>query len=173
MAVLIDTTPASPFANSFEDVAGADAYFASQLYAAAWFAATTDEKAQALITTTRALSRMNWDGWPWTRTQALPFPRSGLLEKNGIYPLANTIIPAELKAATAEGARQLLESGQLPSTPLETVGLKRIKAGSVELEYEPGGVPAMPWITDLALDYIAQWLIGPRRGSIVVPLVRS
>jgi hypothetical protein len=173
MAVTLIATPGSPAANSFEDVAGADAYLAGLLYAEAWTMASADEKAQALITFSRALARLAWDGWPVSSTQALPFPRAGLYDKNGWYPVDSTTIPAALKAATAEGARALLEAGQLPSTPLDTAGLKRIAAGPVTIEFTESGAPQPEWVPDEVFQLVGQWLAGYRPGGLQARLVRA
>lgn len=173
MPITLDASPSSPAANAFADVAWADAYFAAQLYSEEWETATADQKAQALITATRSLARLRWDGWPATAAQPLPFPRTGLLDREGRYSIPSGIFPEDLKAATAEAAKQYLADGQLPSTPLETTGIHRLKAGSVEVEYEAGGAPQKEWVSDLVLALIGQWLVGFRRGMISVPLVRA
>lgn len=150
MPVVLIATPGSPFANSFTTLAEADAWLLGQLYSDVdWEEADEDQKNRALITATREIIRnvASWAGWPTSIGQALPFPRSGVYSAlgNSAYPSGE--IPLELKAATAEYARQLLNLKRMPDTPVETAGLKKLTAGPVSLEFDnayrhPTGLPA-------------------------------
>lgn len=175
MPVVLDATPGSATANSFTTLAAADAYWASQLYPAAWTdpAVTDDTKNRALITATQLLTeQLAWLGWPATTMQALPFPRSGLRTRTGAA-IAPTVIPTELANATAELAGQLIAAGQMPDTRLDSAGLKRLKAGPVELEFD-GSVQAgaVSWLPGRVWALIG-FLAETRAGTTSVPLVRS
>jgi hypothetical protein len=138
MAVVLIADAGSPTANSFCDLATANAYFAGLLYADDWTDADEDTQTRALITATLLIVVAiadGWGGWPASTTQALPMPRSGLRSRlNAAIP--SNVIPLALAYATAEYARQLISAGAMPSAPSDTAGLKRVKAGPVEIEFD-------------------------------------
>jgi len=143
------------------------------LYADDWTAATDDLKTRALITATQLIvAGVDWRGWPATTTQALPMPRSGLRTRNGAA-IPSTVIPIELVHATAEYARQLITAGAMPTAPSETAGLKRVKAGPVEIEFDGsasgGGDGRLPIDVLSMLGFLVEaW----SRGRTCVPLER-
>ena len=177
MAAVINATPGSPTANSFTTIAFADAWNDAQLYSDDWASANEETKTKALITATRLIRDSvpfdGWQGFAVSSTQALPLPRSGMLSRTG-YALPNTLIPVDLESATSELARQLVTAGALPSVPGDTAGLKRIKAGSVELEFDSTqgsfGTTELP---DDIFNMISYLLVYGARGGINVPLVRA
>jgi hypothetical protein len=69
------------------------------------------------------------------RNQGLEWPRVGVVDMNG-FPVADNAIPIEIIRATCEAAiRELAAPGAL-APDLERGGsVKRLKAGSVEIEY--------------------------------------
>ncbi len=138
MAAVLDATVGGADSNSYATVSEADAYHVGHLYPEAWTAATADQKVNALITATRLLDEnINWIGWQMTAGQALAWPRAGALYRSG-FAIPNGIIPQQVKNATAEFARLLIDAGAMPNSGSEIpAGLKHIKAGSVELEYNP------------------------------------
>ena len=94
---------------------------------------------------TRLLDTMvEWEGWPNSTTQVLGWPRSGLEDRNG-NAIDASVIPADLKNATAEFARQLLAKDRTADSDVETDGISRVKAGPVEVEFEnPVQVKVVP-----------------------------
>lgn len=182
MAVVLDATVGGANANSFTTVAYADAYHENQLYSEAWTAAPIPDnatKARALITATQlivnAINADAWSGWPANPVQRLPVPRSGMLYPNGAV-IPNTVIPNQLQDATSEMARRLLEAGMLPDTPSDTesqaVGLKKLKAGPIEMEFDQSGGEFSTDLPDAVFAMISfMFTRGPRSSTI--PLVRS
>lgn len=173
MPVVLDATPGSPTANSLTTLAAADAYWASQLYNDHWFDADDDQQTRALITATRLLcEQLAWLGWPTTTTQALALPRSGLRTRTGAV-IPSTMIPVDAADATAELAGQLIKAGQMPDTPLDTAGIKRLKAGPVELEFDGSASSRhIAWLPERVWSLIG-FLIETRAGSTSVPLTRA
>lgn len=177
MAVTLDATVGGANANSFTTVAEADAYHNNLLYASAWTSATVDDKARALITATRLIvDAINIDGWlgyPVDTVQRLPYPRSGVYTRRGNNLILTNEIPQDLKDATAEYGRRLLEQGQLPDEPLESAAadLKRLKAGPVELEFFGNSAGSVTDLPDPVYAMIA-YLFEGRPGGISVPLRR-
>jgi Putative DnaT-like ssDNA binding protein len=173
MPVILDATPGGVASNSFATLDQANAYFAGMLYADDWTAADVDTQTRALITSTLLIgASVEWLGWPTSSTQALPMPRSGLRTRNGAA-IPSTVIPVELANATAEYARQLITAGAMPTAPSDTAGLKRLKAGPVELEWDgslvAGSDGSLP-IDVYAL--IAFLVVSGMRGRTCVPLER-
>lgn len=93
------------------------------------------DREAALIWATRLVSTLCWTGSGSTDTQALVWPRTGMLYKTG-FAVAIDAIPADLKNATMEMAYLLLVGD--PITPASAIfkGISKIKAGSVELQFQ-------------------------------------
>lgn len=174
MPVVLVADPASPSANAYVDVAEADAYLATQLYADAWATTDPDLKARALITATRLLDeQVTWRGNPVSTSQALGLPRSSLPVKSGWGFLATSVIPAAVKQATADLARRLVEAEQLPDAPSDTAGLKKLKAGPVELEFDGSTTVVGSVIPDAVFAQIAFLVEGSATARTCVPLTRA
>jgi hypothetical protein len=99
-----------------------------------------------------------WTGAIATDTQALAWPRAGMLDRLG-RAIPEDEIPNELKEATAELAGQLLAGDRTLDNAAALEGLTEVKAGSVQVKFAemieqrvlPGAVVAlMPasWLTD-------------------------
>lgn len=71
------------------------------------------------------------------RHQPLEWPRSWASDREG-YPIDPTIVPPEVDAATYEGAKREIASPFSLAPDIKPGGgvVKRVKAGSVEVEYE-------------------------------------
>jgi hypothetical protein len=109
------------------------------------------------------------DRLPGTRTngrqQGLAWPRTGATDIDG-NEIADDEIPAEWKAAHAEATIKELASPGTLSPDLERGGdIKRMKAGSVEIEYKDGA-PATTIFS--AIDSILSGLIVTKKSSTVV-----
>jgi hypothetical protein len=173
MSDLLDATPGGANANSFATLAQANAYIASRLYSDDWTDADEDTQERALITATQLIvAAVEWQGWPTSTTQALPLPRTGLRARTGAA-LPSTSIPLALAYATAEYARQLITAGAMPTAPSDTAGLKRLKAGPVELEWDGSGAAGADG--SLPVDVLAMigFLVETwSRGRTCVPLER-
>ena len=106
--------------------ADAEEYFAASLEASAWNDATVLQKQQALVTGTRWIDRLDWQGAKTSDAQPLEFPRTG------IDGLADTWEPEE---ANYELALALLVDSSLDKTATTGSNTKRVKAGSAEVEF--------------------------------------
>ncbi|MCP3731809.1 hypothetical protein M9978_15395 [Sphingomonas sp. MG17] len=101
--------------NSYVTIEAANALAGERLFASAWNAASGDARAQALMTATALLDRLQWQGRKAVSSQPLAWPRIDDRCSEG-YPLA-TEIPAPIAAATVELAIHLLATGELPGGP--------------------------------------------------------
>lgn len=130
----LDATVGGASANSFSTVTEADDYLMTRrLHADAWFQASSqshilrhyddteetiepNQKAAALMWATAVLDRLNWCGTRAATTQALSWPRSTAYDRYGVL-IASTVIPDELKWATAELALFHLENPPVDNVP--------------------------------------------------------
>lgn len=133
----LDTTPGGASADSYASLVEMNAYHTAHLYSEAWTAASDSDKEAGGIMMTRLLDGMPraWTGLASTSTQALGWPRKGMLTRNG-YGIANNKIPQALKNAEAEGARQLIEENLLETDSVTAKGITSLKAGPVALTFK-------------------------------------
>jgi hypothetical protein len=174
----IDATVGGATSNSYLTVAEADAYFDTRIALVPPWSAAADPDA-ALIMATRVLDalaqpfktfvpgppgdpgyyrvRRQWTGAAATSTQRLAWPRTGMLTRNG-YPIASTVIPQELKDATAELAGQLLAQDFTLNNAVAQQGIASVKAGSVAVSFRDDFIFKQV-IPDAVYDLLVQsWL---------------
>ena len=126
-------------ANSYADVADADAYHAGHLYATAWKAATADQKAVALVMATRLIdAEYQFGGVKTMDSQALLWPRYRCVDPDRdpmvrvgrltIWEnwVPENLVPKNVMAATCEMARELLIADRTASPAGE--GLDTVSA---------------------------------------------
>lgn len=133
MAVTLVATPASASANSYLTETEGDDYFNTRLYATVWTVASSDDKKRSLIWATRLIDLFfEWTGSVYSLTQALRWPRSGMLTIDGNF-IDNTAIPALLKEATAELGLALLKRDRSEEPELLGQGFSSASASSVSV----------------------------------------
>jgi len=173
MPLVLNSIPGALDANTYATIAEANTYNDSVMTPDAWTNAEVPTKNRALATATRLIdTNVSFKGQRTYRGQALSWPRQFAIdERHPLYYLDSAIVPREIKDATAELARRLIEGG-MPDTASETEGLKSLKAGPVELEwFEGANVREM--IDRYVLDMISHLAISDSSStSIVVPLIR-
>jgi hypothetical protein len=132
----IDATPGGTSANSYCTVLEADTYNDNFSSGSAWAVAASDQKIRALLTATRLIDEhYDFDGMATTWTQALQWPRSGMLDVKGA-PIPYTEIPQKLKDATAEYARQLLAGDRTADSDVLTQGVSSFEAeGAIKVTF--------------------------------------
>lgn len=101
--------------------------------AVAWRAATTDNKARALVEATRWIDEQDWKGTKTDDLQALAWPRDGV----GVTGIEDGEVPIDIINASIELGALFVADVDLKST-LQQTATKRLKAGSVEIEYFRG-----------------------------------
>ncbi len=163
-------TPGAANANSYTTRAEATTYHASHLYASVWEDAEDDQKDIALIWATRILDEeMDWVGSKVSAEQALRWPRSDVEDRDG-YILSSTTIPAFLKNATAELARQLLSSDRFATRDEAASGIQSVSAGSVSVTFDKHDrITLFPESVKSMLSF---YTYGTTTGGFEVPLVR-
>ncbi len=124
-----------------------------------WSGATSDGKDAALLFATVMMdSLIEWRGGITTpATQVLLWPRQGLIYRYGLAVPTN-VIPQEIKNVQSEFARQLITANRTEDSEIETLGIRRIKAGPVELEFDSD--VALKMLPDLVKNLIPKdWYI--------------
>lgn len=124
--------------DSFITLSQAETYFDGRLYVLDWSGASDGDKEKAMKMATRALNRMAWRGSLTDDSQVLAWPRQGVIGREG-REIAVTTVPQDVKDAQAELALALLREDLTADD--SNRGVKRVKAGTVELEYN-GEAPA-------------------------------
>lgn len=121
-------------ANSYISVADADSYFALRLNVAAWTSAVNATKEAALVTATRSIDAVKWNGEKTVVDQDLAFPRTGLTDIDG-EELADDAIPQEVLDATCELALAMLVNSAVITAADSGSNIRRVAAGSASVEY--------------------------------------
>jgi len=166
-------TPGSATANAYCTVLEATAYHEARLSNAEWAAATADNKTISVIMATRVIDlQFLWVGYQTATTQALLWPREGVLALNALENIVNTVIPQRLKEAVAELAWNLLKADRTLDSDVETAGLTGLRAGPVELSFKDSVVAKV--LPDSVFYLIPTWWGRIRqKNSSVVELVRT
>jgi len=133
MALIVEDGTGLATAESYVSVAAADTRM-TNLGNTNWALLTTAEKEQALRRATAAMLqsyRERWHGVRMTSTQALDWPRSGVVVDG--YSVASNAVPVDVANACADLAFKAA-AGDL--TPDLTRGVVREKVGPIETEYD-------------------------------------
>ncbi len=140
MPLVLNATPGDDDANGYITLAEGDSFAEAHLNGDIWSDEGDDIQTQAVVQATSLLDQyFEWIGSTASSTQSLLWPRDGAVGKNG-YQLASDEIPEAIKKATWEYARQLIsalnaEKDLTLDSEQETQGVKRVKAGSVDIEF--------------------------------------
>ena len=141
MPITLTDTVGSASANTWADLAHYKQYLQTRLPLVTWLAGalsgTLDDQLKIdLIAAGRLMNNLIvWTGAPVDAVQAMTWPRDGMFNING-YAIANTTIPLSLKDAQCEYALQLHNGDLLSDDDAAKKNVKRVKAGSVEVEFQ-------------------------------------
>ena len=119
------------FYDTYADIPSADEYLEAASDGAAWRALTDeDTKARYLVSATRVLNALNWKGELVDPAQPLAWPRSGITD---VDP---TGVPQPIFDASIVLANEIANGIDIVNmTSTKEAQQKRLKAGSVEIEY--------------------------------------
>lgn len=156
VSTLIATAGAAD-ANAYCTRAFADQYALDRpAVGTTWALASVDAKDAAILWATKLMDALwDWEGYPSTTTQALLWPRQGILKRSKIAYVDITVVPVELQQATAEYARQLLAGDLAGNSDVETFGVTSFKAGPVSFSFKDN-VVAKP-VPDTVFNLIPPW----------------
>ena len=154
--------------NSYADVTEADDYFATHpFYADNWAALGTPDKERLLIAASASLdSLMNWRGYILNTTQAMGWPRIGVIDDEGRV-VSNSIVPLRVKQAMLELAFHLSRGD--PYAPSASAGLDSLKIDVIELNFAGSiTVTPVPAPTLLLLRGLGDYAYGGRVRKVLV-----
>jgi hypothetical protein len=153
-------TPGDPAANTYVTLLAAWAFLDERLNTEPWTGPPDDLAAQALLPprrraalamATRLLDeQMEWNGQRSTTTQALAWPRQGMVDAMGVA-LSSLTIPVVLQRATALYALALLRD-TTEAIPSAAVQVKRQRLGEMDIEYFQRSVVQAPSAQRLPLE---------------------
>lgn len=176
MAAIIEDGTGKADANSYVDSTGTAAteYFAGHVYAAAWQAASSQDKEKAVRMATRVLdASVDWHGRSVKgQAQALGWPRLGV--SVGGWAVASNAVPAAVVSATLELAMSLLNRDRISDTA-GAAETKKISLGdgALEIEFTEGSDPAaakVPILPDFVFRIVREY--GSRVGSYTMARVK-
>ena len=163
------TTPGAVDANSYVDIAYADAFFASQVVQGVW-PTTLASKEAALIDSTRLLdSQFDWVGYIASEEQSLRWPRTDAYDADDRL-LPSDGIPNIVKQATCYLAMFLIQNGGLTQFASNVAG---VKVGPIDLKFTDKSVVGLPSFVIRLLSGYGSYT-GPSQGAAhSVSAVRS
>lgn len=134
MTLTVETGTGSASSDALVSIATADAYHTARGNAT-WTGADAD-KETAIRRATGVLNGYAWQGLrTHGRDQALAWPRSGVIDREG-YGILSDQIPVEIVNACCELAlRELVTPGTLTPDLIPADSVKREKVGPLEVEY--------------------------------------
>ena len=164
MAISIDATVAGEDSNCYVTLIAAEAYFADTLRETTWEAWSDEAKSQALIQTTQQIGGLRLKGTESTLTQALFFPRTIDLDKDGT---GSYIIPYIIEDATYEQAYWLLKQQDSPDLlnrrELQAQGVAALSLDGVSETY---GSSLLPGFGAVAASLLQRYM---KRSITIAP----
>lgn len=133
MALVPEDGTGLPNADSYVSVSEADSYWADHGSPSSWTGAATASKESALrYATIWVDNNFAWPGEVVSDTQALRWPRGGVVDDER-RPIDSDVIPVRLKSAVMQLANEHIASGDLSES--ETHGLEEVEAGPVRVRF--------------------------------------
>lgn len=151
--------------NSYVSVEDADEYFSTVLNSDSWINAIYSDKEKALITATRSIEKLKFQGIKAVVGQPLQFPRALYVGTNISFRptqynnylngwMVQNDIPSEVKNAVCEEALSLLK-GIPKRIQLQKQGVKSFTIGDLQESYTDKSVSL---ISQDAIDFLSPFL---------------
>lgn len=158
----------------------ANKYFAAAIQGSPWLAASSSTRNQALITATRVFERTRWQGAPTDAVtpvppnalplsageQALEFPRTGLVDMNGL-PVPSDSIPQDMIDGSFEYALAVVNDAAIQSAAETGSNVKidkltqRIEGAitkATEMQFFRSTLGTQGQFPTIVQGYVGQWL---------------
>lgn len=120
--------------NSYVTIAEADSYLADSARASAWAFLGTSQKTSALITATRMLETVTWQGQKTNPLQTLAWPRSGVIDRYG-QPVDSSVVPTDIKNGQIELAFDVSQDPTLATQESSGSNIESVRAGSAGVSF--------------------------------------
>lgn len=139
----------------------ADDYMAAQISSAgtAWRAATETDQDRALVSATRLIDRQVWQGTRDDQYFPLAFPRSGLVDADGVAVDAYSV-PQRVIDACCELAAALLDGSSAQDQASTESLTQSLAAGSVSISYFRSAEQTSGRFPQPVQELIGLWLAG-------------
>lgn len=164
MALIVEDGTGKADAESYCTVAFADAHFAAR-NVPSWDGSDAHREGLLRLATDYMLAQYKWAGERVTSTQALDWPRTGVVAHG--FELATNVVPIAVQRACAELAHRANHSTLMPDLGKTTV---REKVDVIEVEYsqQPGARESTSFaaVNNMLAPYLVSY--GANR-----PLVRT
>ena len=166
MALTITSTAKDPSANSYISLSDANYFFSTKFKESApWLALTNDQRVQLLIEATRILETYIYGGTRTTTTQALSWPRSNLVSREGTIVNSQTI-PKQLEAAQCEMAAWLLTEDDRMLSDIDLQQVDQFKAGPLDIKVKASAVTVPPMVKALISSISPEALVTVDNTSV-------
>jgi len=176
VAATINATIKSETANSYVTLSESNDYFDTSPDSSTWTNKTDDQKKRALISATRWIDTLVFQGDRCDEDQALKFPRTNYQVDR--VELSCSTIPNNIKYAQYELARALAnDTGAITGTTGTEGNLSELKMGDIQLKYntDSQGVGSInnifdvyPWLQS----YLGAYILGGA-GTYQMRVVRG
>jgi hypothetical protein len=146
----------------------ADEWFNADVqWAATWAALTADQKARALVTATRALDQLFWEGTKVSPSQPLGWPRDGADYHDGTTVPGGTFVPDEVVQATYILGMMLHNKPSLLSQSTATAAnIAEVGAGTARVKFFR---PLLVSILPLEISALLSQFLGSTSSSTTGP----
>ena len=141
MANVINTVVGGASSNSYATLAEAETYLAAKIVNTDWNSLKDEDKNGLLISAARQLDLLCWQGSVVDSTQALQWPRYGMVNSHG-WPVLPTEIPTALKSAQIELAYSLALGNYLLEPETSATEFSRVSIGDLDVTYRDVAVTA-------------------------------
>lgn len=131
--------------NSYISLEDAKTYFADRLNSIEWDNAADADKSKALIQATQIIDQKDFKGYKSINTQALKFPRIGLIDDG--FDVDGSTVPKRVKDAVCELAIWCLSEDY--TEPNDLAGYQRIKIAVIEVETRQASKAMPPMVSKL------------------------
>lgn len=126
----------------------------------------TDDIARLLIAAARAIrTRVPcWTGTPTFPGQALPWPRTGMVDWNGTA-IPDDVIPEDIEVAAVTMSVALAKSDVTAPDSIADKGITKVKAGPVEIDFDKASASGGPLPSNVLSMFPASWLCPLATGA--------
>jgi hypothetical protein len=112
-------------------------------------------KLPALIMAAQQLTALvQWTGYYATTTQRLPWPRTGMYQRNDWVSVLDSVIPEEVKHAQFELARLLITEDRTAESEIDTNALTHLRAGPITMKFRDYGSIGSGVLTSVVWDLL-------------------
>lgn len=150
---------------SLED---AEAYLDAQIAATTWQASTDDDqKGRAIVSATRFIDRLEWQGEKSDPYQEHQFPRTGLTYADG-SEVPSDAVPQQVLDATCELAALMIDGTDVQnvSNPAEQQ-IQALRAGSASISYFRSDAMVGQRLPQIVQELLGRWLLSATARNVI------